>query len=162
VNGEESLQRLAAIGQLRRITADPAFVLRLLGNSRRLLKDAQQEAVSIETRCIAAYSAAHLLSLAALHARGFEPIPSRGHRTLVFQTLAPAIGAQHTLLVPLAEFHKKRNEVEYRGANAFRLEDVTHLIRLCGMVWSLCRSWLQANRPDFLLQLVTSSQHLPA
>lgn len=91
--GESNLRNLVAIGHLEAVAVEADLLVKWVMNATRLLSDARQSGVSIQTRCIAAYTAAHMLSLAALHVRGYAPSKTHGHRAIVFQTLAPVIGA---------------------------------------------------------------------
>jgi hypothetical protein len=147
-DGEGNLQNLAEIGQLDRVEPRAETIGRLRDNAKRLLTDAAVEAISIETRCIAAYTAAHLLSLAALHLRGYAPSKNHGHRAIVFQTLQSAVGADPAIIIPLSSFHQKRNRAEYEGLNEFSTADLEQLKKLCGQVWAKCLAWLNAFRPD--------------
>jgi len=148
--GETNLRNLANIGQIERIEPNAEMFSRYFVSAKRLLRDSSQSNVSIETRCIAAYTAAHQLCLAALYMRGFAPGRKLGHRAIVFQTLAPAVGADHTVMQPLGNYHRKRNRAEYNGWNEFDEADLTDLTRLCACVWSLTRKWLELYEPRFL------------
>jgi len=148
--GESNLRSLANIGQLESIAASAETLSRYFKNAKRLLRDAAQKNVSIETRCIAAYTAAHLLSLGALHVRGYGPGRKSGHRAIVFQTLAPAVGADNSVMRPLGTYHRKRNRAEYDGWNHFGEPDLSDLTRLCASIWTLTRRWLEAHNPDLL------------
>ena len=148
--GESNLRNLANIGQIESVPSHPEIFSRYFANAKRLLSDAGQQNISLETRCIAAYTAAHFLSLGALYIRGYAPGRKRGHRAIVFQTLAPAIGADHFVMAPLGAYHRKRNKLEYDGWNDFGETDLADLRNLCASVWTLTRRWLVVHNPDYL------------
>ena len=106
-----SLENLVRGGQLKREPPARQELDGLIRSGHARLRDAENAALSMESRCDLAYNAAHALSLAALRWHGFRS----ENRYLVFQTLA------HTLKLPasqwrvLASAHQKRNYVEYEG-----------------------------------------------
>jgi hypothetical protein len=85
-----ALTNLAKIGQLK--TEPPARTEfeGLLRSGQRRLKDAENEALHLESRFDLAYNAAHALALAALRWHGFRS----ENRYLVFQCLI------HTVALP--------------------------------------------------------------
>jgi hypothetical protein len=106
-----SLDNLIRTGHLKREPAAQQELDGLIRSGLVRLRDAENTALSLESRFDLAYNAAHALSLAALRWHGFRS----ENRYLVFQTLA------HTLKLPaeqwrvLASAHQKRNFVEYEG-----------------------------------------------
>lgn len=107
----DNLDNLARIGRLKMEPPARAEFEGLLRSGRLRLADAQNEALSLESRFDLAYNAAHALALAALRWHGFRS----DNRYLVFQCL------QHTLDLPneqwrvLDQAHRKRNVAEYEG-----------------------------------------------
>lgn len=107
----DNLDNLARIGRLKMEPPARAEFEGLLRSGRLRLVDAQNEALSLESRFDLAYNAAHALALAALRWHGFRS----DNRYLVFQCL------QHTLDLPneqwrvLDQAHRKRNVAEYEG-----------------------------------------------
>jgi len=83
----------------------------LVKSGQLRLKDAQNPALSTESRFDLSYNAAHAFALAALRWHGFRS----ENRYMVFQCL------QHTLDLPseqwrvLDQAHRKRNLAEYEG-----------------------------------------------
>ena len=107
----DSLKNLARIGQLK---VEPPSRMEFDGPVRsgsHRLHDAENRALSLESRFDLAYNAVHSLALAALRYHGFRS----QNRYLVFQCL------QHTLNLPseqwriLDQAHRKRNLAEYEG-----------------------------------------------
>jgi hypothetical protein len=82
----------------------------VLSRKRRLL-DAQNKALSIESRFDLAYNAAHALSLAALRRMGYRS----GNRYIVFQVLQHTAGLGPEVWRVLSRCHDIRNLSEYEG-----------------------------------------------
>lgn len=75
------------------------------------LADAQKESNSLESRFSLAYSATHLLALAALRRLGYRP----EHRYIVFQALPHTLGLGPEVWRVLAKCRDLRNRAEYEG-----------------------------------------------
>jgi len=144
----DPLANLAASGQLLAEPTSANEMQRFLASARRLLKDASLRQLSAESRFMMAYSAAHTLSLAALRANGYRPSQSRGHRALVFQSLAHTISAQPALWATLNRYHTKRNKSEYEAVAGFTEAEAEELRGLAAEVEVLLIAWLKARRPD--------------
>ena len=76
------------------------------------LKDAENDANSLESRFDLAYSAAHALCLAALRHCGFRP----SKRYIVFQVLPDTLGLGPEVWRVLSKCHDMRNRMEDQGA----------------------------------------------
>jgi len=102
------LDNLVRIGKLK---AEPPAQAELVRSGLVRLRDAENAALSLESRFDLAYNAAHALSLAALRWHGYRS----ENRYLVFQSLT------HTLTLDAAQWrvldqaHNKRNLAEYEG-----------------------------------------------
>jgi hypothetical protein len=105
------LDNLVRIGQLKGEPPAQTEFAGLVRSGQVRLKDAQNKALSLESRFDLAYNAAHALSLAALRWHGYRS----ENRYQVFQCLT------HTLQLPAAQWrvldqaHRKRNLAEYEG-----------------------------------------------
>ncbi len=117
------LERLVAIGQLKREPPARAELEGLIRSAANRLADSRNDSLSSDSRFDLAYSAAHGLALAALRWHGYRS----ESRYLVFQALP------HTLDIPaatwrlLADCHRRRNAAEYEGflgIDARLLEDL--------------------------------------
>ena len=75
------------------------------------LRDAENAALSLESRFDLAYNAAHALSLAALRWHGYRS----ENRYLVFQSLTHTLSLEATQWRVLDQAHNKRNLAEYEG-----------------------------------------------
>jgi hypothetical protein len=105
------LEKLVATGVLKAEARSSAEIAGLIRSGETRLRDAENVALSIESRFDLAYNAAHALSLAALRWHGYRP----DKRYIVFQALA------HTLALPTVQWrilddaHRRRNAIEYEG-----------------------------------------------
>ena len=75
------------------------------------LKDAENEANSLESRFDLAYGAAHALCLAALRHHGFRP----SKQYIVFQVLPDTLGLGPEVWRVLSKCHDTRNRTEYEA-----------------------------------------------
>jgi len=82
------LDNLVAIGKLKAEAPAQDELDGLMHSGRVRIKDAENEALSLESRFDLAYNAAHAFSLAALRFRGYRS----DNRYLVFQTLQQTVG----------------------------------------------------------------------
>ena len=94
------------------------------------LKDAENEANSLESRFDLAYGAAHALCLAALRHHGFRP----SKRYIVFQVLPDTLGLGPEIWRVLSKCHDMRNRTEYEGALDVDERLVTDLVAACRKV----------------------------
>lgn len=136
----EKLDNLVRIGQLKAEEPAREEVAGLIRSGLVRLKDASNEALSVESRFDLAYNAAHALSLAALRHAGYRS----ESRYLVFQCL------QHSLDLPaeqwrvLDQAHRKRNIAEYESVLDIDEQLVAALIRVATEV----ADRVQIYRPD--------------
>ena len=100
------------------------------------LKDAENEANSLDSRFDLAYSAAHALCLAALRHRGFRS----SKRYIVFQVLPDTLGLGPEVWRILSKCHDMRNRTEYEGVLDVDDRLVSDLIRACRRVAEKVRS----------------------
>ena len=94
------------------------------------LKDAENEANSLESRFELAYGAAHALCLAALRHHGFRP----SKRYIVFQVLPDTLRLGPEIWRVLSKCHDMRNRTEYEGALDVDERLVTDLLVACRKV----------------------------
>ena len=108
----EQLDNLVRIGKLKREPPDPGQIDGLIARARERLADLEVQGVSKAGRFAAAYTAAHLLSLAALRRCGYRS----DNRYLVFQCLQHTVGLESARWRVLDRCHQLRNRIEYEGA----------------------------------------------
>lgn len=94
------------------------------------LKDAANEALSLEGRFDLAYNAAHALCLAALRWHGYRP----SNRYIVFQLLPQTLGLGPEVWRVLSKCHDVRNLGEYEGDLNVDERLVTDLLGACRKV----------------------------
>lgn len=111
------LERLAAIGKLKREPPVRSEFEGLVRSGAARLVDAENGALSLESRFDLAYGAAHALALAALRWHGFRC----DSRYLVFQVLPHTLGTPTATWRLLAKCHERRNLAEYEGS--FEIDD---------------------------------------
>jgi len=125
------LERLAGPGQP--LVAEPPDAAEFEGLKRSglsRLRDAENEAISLDGRFDLAYGAAHALCLAALRYRGFRP----AKRYIVFQVLPDTLGLGPEVWRILSKCHDLRNRTEYEGAAEPDDRLVEDLIAACHAV----------------------------
>lgn len=105
------LDNLVRIGQLKAEPPAQAEFDGLVRSGRVRLKDAQNPALSLESRFDLAYNAAHALSLAALRWHGYRS----ENRYQVFQCLIHTLALEAVQWRVLDQAHRKRNLAEYEG-----------------------------------------------
>jgi len=124
------LDNLVAISKLKAEAPAQDELDGLMHSGRVRIKDAENEALSLESRFDLAYNAAHALALAALRSKGFRS----ENRYLVFQSLA------HTLDLPAAEWrvlalcHERRKLAEYEGFIEIDQQLLTDLLRITAVL----------------------------
>src|SRR5919197_731340 len=125
------LERLAGPGNvLAKEAADVREFDGLVHSGLARLKDAKNEANSLDSRFDLAYGAAHALCLAALRHHGFRP----SKRYIVFQLLPDTLGLGPEIWRVLSKSHDMRNRTEYEGAPDVDERLVTDLIGACRKV----------------------------
>jgi len=123
---KRQLDNLVASGSLKREAPAASEIEGLIRSGETWLRDAENEALAIESRFDLAYNAAHALSLAALRWHGYRS----EKRYIVFQALA------HTLSLPASQWrvlndaHRKRNTVEYEGLVDINLQMLEAVLRV--------------------------------
>lgn len=105
------LDNLVRIGKLKIEPAAQAEFDGLVRSGLVRLKDAENAALSPESRFDLAYNAAHALSLSALRWHGYRS----ESRYLVFQSLTHTLALESSQWRVLDQAHRKRNLAEYEG-----------------------------------------------
>jgi hypothetical protein len=105
------LDNLARIGKLKAEPPAQAEFDGLVRSGLVRLRDAENAALSLESRFDLAYNAAHALSLAALRWHGYRS----ENRYRVFQSLTHTLALDAAQWRVLDQAHNKRNLAEYEG-----------------------------------------------
>jgi len=122
----EQLDNLVRIGKLNREPPDQAQIEGLIARACERLEDLEVEGLSKAGRFSAAYTAAHLLALAALRRHGYRS----DNRYLVFQCLQHTVGMESARWRVLDRCHQLRNRIEYEGAGEIDDRLLTELIEI--------------------------------
>jgi len=109
---------------------DAAEIAGLIRSARARLADANNRALSLESRFDLAYNAAHALCLAALRRCGYRA----RHRYIVFQVLPQTLGLGPEVWRVLAKAHEQRNLAEYEGHIEVEERLVQDLVAACEIV----------------------------
>jgi hypothetical protein len=134
-SGRSNLENLARAKQLNAEAPDELEIANLISRAATFLRDARNAGNSVESRFTLAYNAAHALALAALRSAGYRP-SSAGHRRIVFQVLEFTADAPKAPSLALAQYHDRRNRIEYEGASVSAME-MTDLVKLAAELQSL-------------------------
>lgn len=108
----EHLNNLAKMGLLKPEPPDQTEFRGLVESGTKRLKDANNKALSDESRFDLAYNAAHALALAAMRWHGFRP---DNKRYIVFQAPGAHAGLAAAQWRVLDKAHSARNLAEYEG-----------------------------------------------
>lgn len=117
-------------GSLRKEAPDPKEFASLIRSGVTRLADADNGALSAESRFDLAYNAAHALCLAALRHAGYRP----ANRYIVFQVVPHTLGLGPEVWRVLARAHDLRNRGEYEGDLYLDDQLLVDLIAACKAV----------------------------
>lgn len=122
------LENLSGAGKpLRQEAPDAKEFANLRQSGLKRLADAENRAISAESRFDLAYNAAHALCLAALRHAGYRP----ANRYIVFQVVPHTLGLGPEVWRILARGHDLRNRGEYEGDIYVDEQLLTDLIVAC-------------------------------
>ncbi len=107
----KKLDNLVKIKTLKTEPPDQDELDSMIKSAKRCLDDAEVEGLSDEGKFFSAYTAAHLLSLAAMRWHGYRS----DKRYLVFQCLIHTVGFDEAKCRMLNKCHNLRNIAEYEG-----------------------------------------------
>lgn len=121
----KELENLAKIGRLKEESfAQPEFDGLVKMASKKLV-DAQNEALSPESRFDLAYNSSHAYALAALRFCGYRS----ENRQIVFQVLEHTIGMPTAQWRVLSKGHDVRNLAEYEGYSEIDLNLLAEFLK---------------------------------
>ena len=123
---KDEFEALVKIRKLHEETSDSEEIKSLVASGKVRLIDAENSALSIESRFDLAYNAAHALALAALRQKGYRS----STRYLVFQCLEQTLGIPPEQWRILDGAHRKRNNAEYEGVFDVSEDLVTSMIKV--------------------------------
>ena len=145
-----ALENLVRIGQLKLEPPSDDEIATALRKAAIYLADAGIPSLSPPGRFMLAYDAARALAFAALRASGYRPDSGRGHRAVVFQTLAITVNAPPQVWITLDRYHTRRNASEYGGMVEASAGEADDLLTTARALQDLLRNWLASHRPAAL------------
>ena len=150
-----TLENLLAIHRLQAFEATPGGVLRLLAAAERNLADARLSGLSNDNRFDAAYKTIMQCAMIGLWAKGYRTSTSQpGHHQTALQTLPKTMGVAQDIVIVLDALRKQRNLNDYEG-DPIADAAVTECLVQADALLAHARQWLQAHRPDLLINPLT-------
>lgn len=150
-----TLENLLAIHRLQLFEATPAGIQRLLVAAERNLADARLPGLSAENRFDAAYKTLMQCAMIGLWANGYRTSTSQpGHHQTALQTLPKTMNVGQDTVIVLDALRRQRNLNDYEG-DPIADAAVTECLVQADTLLAHARQWLQAHRPDLLINPLT-------
>ena len=150
-----TLENLQAIHRLQQFEATPAGIQRLLAAAERNLADARLPGLSAENRFDAAYKTLMQCAMIGLWANGYRTSTSQpGHHQTALQTLPKTMNVGQDTVIVLDALRRQRNLNDYEG-DPIADAAVTECLVQADALLAHARQWLQAHRPDLLINPLT-------
>ena len=150
-----TLENLLAIHRLQQFEATPAGIQRLLAAAERNLADARLPGLSAENRFDAAYKTLMQCAMIGLWANGYRTSTSQpGHHQTALQTLPKTMNVGQDTVIVLDALRRQRNLNDYEG-DPIADAAVTECLVQADALLAHARQWLQAHRPDLLINPLT-------
>ena len=150
-----TLENLLAIHRLQLFDVTPDGLQRLLASAERNLADAQLTELSADNRFDTAYKAIMQCAMIGLWANGYRTSTSQpGHHQTALQTLPKTMSVAQDIVIVLDALRKQRNLNDYEG-DPISDAAVTECLAQAKALLAHTRQWLQAHRPDLLINPLT-------
>ena len=150
-----TLENLLAIHRLQLFDVTPDGLQRLLASAERNLTDARLPELSADNRFDTAYKAIMQCAMIGLWANGYRTSTSQpGHHQTALQTLPKTMGVAQDIVIVLDALRKQRNLNDYEG-DPISDAAVTECLVQADALLAHARQWLQAHRPDLLINPLT-------
>ena len=150
-----TLENLLAIHRLQLFEATPAGIQRLLAAAERNLADARLPGLSAENRFDASYKTLMQCAMIGLWANGYRTSTSQpGHHQTALQTLPKTMNVGQDTVIVLDALRRQRNLNDYEG-DPIADAAVTECLVQADALLAHARQWLQAHRPDLLINPLT-------
>ena len=150
-----TLENLLAIHRLQLFDVTPDGLQRLLASAERNLTDARLPELSADNRFDTAYKAIMQCAMIGLWANGYRTSTSQpGHHQTALQTLPKTMGVVQDIVIVLDALRKQRNLNDYEG-DPISDAAVTECLAQAKALLAHTRQWLQAHRPDLLINPLT-------
>jgi len=121
----------------------------LLRAADRDLADARLPGLSTDRKFTTAYSAALLISTAALAATGYRA-PQEGHHYWTIQSLAFTLEQGPAIIAQFDTFRRKRNIADYETAGVVSEAETRHMLTLATGLRVTVIEWLKKRYPEFV------------
>jgi len=128
----QHLKNLVKIGSLKSEPPSQTEFNGLQRSANARLTDANNAALSVESRFDLAYNASHAMALAALRWHGYRS----DNRYIVFQCLEHTLNLKPDVWRVLAQCHQIRNVAEYEGHLEISDQLLVELIRTANLLKS--------------------------
>ena len=142
-----TLENLIGKG-LQREPASAEEVRRFLAKITTRLADAQNDAISLDSRFDLAYEALLQIGLVALRANNLRPDSRGGHHILALQTLNTSIGYPREKLRLLDEYRRQRATGLYDGSFVPTQAEFNELLTTVLELMAHLQLWLNKCHPE--------------
>jgi hypothetical protein len=142
-----TLENLIGRG-LQREPASSEEVRRFLAKIATRLADAQNDAISLDSRFDLAYEALLQIGLVALRANNLRPDSRGGHHILALQTLNTSIGYPREKLRLLDEYRRQRATGLYDGSFVPTQTEFNELLATVLELMTYLQTWLNKCHPE--------------
>jgi hypothetical protein len=142
-----TLENLIGKG-LQREPASAEEVRRFLAKITTRLADAQNDAISLDSRFDLAYEALLQIGLVALRANNLRPDSRGGHHILALQTLNTSIGYPREKLRLLDEYRRQRATGLYDGSFVPTQAEFNELLATVLELMAHLQLWLDKCHPE--------------
>ena len=150
-----TLENLLAIHRLQLFDVTPDGLQRLLASAERNLTDARLPELSADNRFDTAYKAIMQCAMIGLWANGYRTSTSQpGHHQTALQTLPKTMNVGRDTVIVLDALRRQRNLNDYEG-DPIADAAVTECLVQADALLAHARQWLQAHRPDLLINPLT-------
>ena len=150
-----TLENLLAIHRLQLFDVTPDGLQRLLASAERNLTDARLPELSADNRFDTAYKAIMQCAMIGLWANGYRTSTSQpGHHQTALQTLPKTMNVGQDTVIVLDALRRQRNLNDYEG-DPIADAAVTECLVQADALLAHARQWLQAHRPDLLINPLT-------
>jgi len=145
-----SLEKWLEYGWLRREPSSANEIKALQGIVQRSLDDSKVEAISVDLRFVASFTAALTAATIALRAAGYRTVTQTGHHAKIIESLELTIQADSKLIQKLKVLSNKRNKSIYDAAGAVSDQDLKEIAKVATELHRQVTLWLSKSHPELL------------
>ncbi len=144
-----SLQDWLNEGRLKAHTTSRKEIEQLFAVFERDMADAQAKNLSTDRRFTTAYSAALMVTRAALAVSGYRT-SGEGNHYWTIQSLAFTVKPDAETIKKFNKFRQKRNISDYEMIGMISEQEVTEIIALAQELRDMVTEWLKKNHPELI------------